>query len=178
VQADHRHGHCLSSSSTIFSTPCSRARESLCGDSATAGFTIFEAVLVILIILVLVASLIPRVSTTLAHSKVNRAAYVIAADFLLAQSLAARQHTPVVIAVSSTALTVTISQPSPSTTVLRTDYFDKTSEFQLSALSATPASAQVMPNAMATASMVVTVGGADYYHLVRMTQAGQVRITK
>ena len=178
MQADHRHGHCLLSSPTIFSIPCSRARESLCGDSATAGFTIFEAVMVILIILVVVASLIPRVSQTLGHSRVNRAAYVIAADFLYAQSQAARQHSPVVVTVNSTALTFTISQAPPSTTVLRTDYFDKKSEFQLSALSATPASAQVMPNATATASMVVTVGGADYYHQVRMTLAGQVRIVK
>jgi type II secretory pathway pseudopilin PulG len=159
-------------------TPRTRARESLCGDSATAGFTIFEAVMVILIIFVVVASLIPRVSTTLAHSKVNRAAYVIASDFLLAQSLAARQHTPIVVAVNSTALTLTISQPAPSSTVLRTDYFDKSSAFQLAALSATPASAQVMPNGTATASMVVTVGGADYYHQVRMTLAGQIRIIK
>ena len=176
--ADHRHGHCFLSPLTIVSTPRSRAHESLCGDSATAGFTIFEAVMVILIILVVVASLIPRVSTTLAHSKVNRAAYVIAADFLYAQSAAARQHKPVVVAISSSALTLTISQPSPSVTVLRTDYFDKRSEFQLSALSSTPVSAQVMPNGTATASMVVTVGGADYYHQVRMTLAGQVRIIK
>ena len=63
--------------------------------------------------------------------------------------------------------------------VLRTDYFDAQSEFQLKALSASPASAQVMPNATATASMVVTVGLlTDYYHQVRITQAGQVRITK
>jgi hypothetical protein len=134
--------------------------------------------MVILIIFVVVASLIPRVSTTLAHSKVNRAAYVIAADFLYAQSLAARQHAPIVVAVSSTALTLTISQPAPSSAVLRTDYFDKSSAFQLTALSATPASAQVMPNGTATASMVVTVGGADYYHQVRMTLAGQIRIIK
>ena len=168
----------LSIVSDIVPTPRHRARESPCGDATTAGFTIFEAVMVILIILVIVASLIPRVSATLAHSKVNRAAYVIAADFLLAQTLAARQHTPVIVAVNPTALTFTISQPAPATTVLRTDYFDKTSEFQLSALSASPTSAQVMPNGTATATIVVTVGGSDWYHLVRMTLAGQVRITQ
>jgi len=133
--------------------------------------------MVILIIMVMVASLIPRASVTLAHSKVNRAAYVIAADFLYAQSLAARQHMPVAVQVRSDSLFLRITDVA-SGKVLRTDLFDKTSAFQLAALSATPASAQVMPNAMATASMVVTVGGTDYYHLVRMTQAGQVRITK
>ena len=134
--------------------------------------------MVILIILVVVASLIPRVSTTLAHSKVNRAAYVIAADFLLAQSLAQRQHAPVTVQVWSDSLLFRITNV-VNGSVLRTDYFDATSEFQLKALSASPASAQVMPNATATTSMVVTVGLlTDYYHQVRITQAGQVRITK
>jgi len=178
VQADPRHGHCLLSSPIIFSIPCSRARESLCGDSATAGFTIFEAVMVILIIFVVVASLIPRVSTTLAHSKVNRSAMVIASDFLLAQSLAQRQHAPVTVQVRSDSLLFRITNVS-SGQVLRTDYFGITSEFQLNALSASPTSAQVMPNGTTTLpGMVVTVGGTDYYHLVRITQAGQVRITK
>lgn len=135
--------------------------------------------MVILIIFVVVASMIPRVSQTLGHSRVNRAAYVIAADFLLAQSLAARQHTPVVVTVSAAARTVTISQPSPSTTVLRTDRFDLNSDLRVDSLFATPSSVQVMPNGIATATMLVTVGRPTaWYHQVRMTQAGQVRITK
>jgi len=133
--------------------------------------------MVILIIFVVVASLIPRVSTTLAHSKVNRSAYVIAADFLYAQSLAARQHAPVSVQVRSDSLFFRIANVAGGS-VLRTDWFDTRSEFQLTALSAAPTSAQVMPNGTATTTIVVTVGGTDYYHLVRMTQAGQVRITQ
>lgn len=133
--------------------------------------------MVILIIFVVVASLIPRVSSTLAHSRVNRAAYVIAADFLLAQSLAARQHTPVTVQVGSDSLFVRITDVA-SGRVLRTDWFGKASEFQLKALAADWVAVQVMPNGTATSSMVVTVGGTDYFHLVRMTQAGQVRITR
>ncbi len=116
--------------------------------------------MVILIILVVVASLIPRVSTTLAHSKVNRSAYVIAADFLLAQTLAARQHSPVTVQVRSDSLCFRITNV-VSGAILRTDWFDIRSEFQLKALSASPTSAQVMPNGTATAPMVVTVGGSD-----------------
>jgi len=143
-----------------------------------AGFTIFEAILVVLIIFVVVASLIPKVGQTLGHARVNRSANVIAASFMLSQSLAARQHLPVVIAVNSSTLALTISQPPPSNTVLRTYVFDLSSDFKLAALSAAPASVQVMPNGTASATMLVTVGGADYYHQVRLTQAGQVRITR
>jgi Tfp pilus assembly protein FimT len=134
--------------------------------------------MVILIIFVVVASLIPRVSTTLAHSKVNRAAYVIAADFLLAQSLAARQRTPVTVQVRPDSTLFRITDVANGN-VLRTDRFDAASEFQLDTLYATPAAAQIMPTGTATASMVVTVGKTTtYYHEVRITQAGQVRITK
>ena len=143
-----------------------------------AGFTIFEAVLVILIIFVVVASLIPKVDQTLGHGRVNRSANVIAAEFLLSQSLAARQHAPVIVAVNASTLTLTISQPPPASTVLRSYVFDISSDFKLAALSASPASVQVMPNGTASASMLVTVGGTDYYHQVRLTQAGQVRITQ
>ena len=142
------------------------------------GFTIFEAVLVIVIIFIVVASLIPKVGQTLGHSRVNRSANVIAAEFLLSQSLAARQHAPVIIAVDATTLTFTISQPPPTRTVLRTYVFDVNSDFKLAALTATPASVQVMPNGTANATMLVTVGGPDYYHQVRLTQAGQVRVTR
>jgi type II secretory pathway pseudopilin PulG len=153
-------------------------RESPCDDSTVAGFTIFEAILVILIIFVVVASLIPKVGQTLGHSRVNRSANVVAAEFMLSQGLAARQHTPVIVAVNAATLTLTISQPPPLSTVLRTYVFDINSDFKLGGLSASPASVQVMPNGTASASMVVTVGGTDYYHLVRLTQAGQVRITQ
>ncbi|HVM42419.1 MAG TPA: type II secretion system protein [Gemmatimonadales bacterium] len=153
-------------------------RESPWRETTVAGFTIFEAVLVILIIFVVVATLIPKVGQTLGHARVNRSANVVAAEFLLAQSLAARQHAPVILAVNSATLTVTISQPPPSNTVLRSYVFDITSDFKLGALSANPSSVQVMPNGTANASMLITVGGSDYYHLVRLTQAGQVRITQ
>jgi len=153
-------------------------RERTCDDPTVAGFTIFEAILVMLIIFVVVASLIPKVGQTLGHARVNRSANVIAAEFMLSQSLAARQRAPVILAVNASTLTLTISQTPPSTTVLRTYVFDITSDFKLGALSASPSSVQIMPNGTATATMLVTVGSTDYFHQVRLTQAGQVRITQ
>lgn len=134
--------------------------------------------MVVLIIFVVAATLIPKFGQTLGHARVNRAANVVASDFFLAQSLAARQHSPVIVAINSSTLALTISQPPPANTLLRTFYFDANSDFRLTALSANPTSIQVMPNGTANASMVVTIGGTDYYHQVRMTLAGQVRIIK
>ncbi len=125
------------------------------------------------------AALIPKFGVVLGHARVNRAANVIAAQLMLSQTLAGRQHAPVVVTIQSDSLLLRISQAPPSGTVLRTYYFDPTSDFHLAALAAAPASIQVMPNGTASATMVVTVGAtADYYHQVTMTQAGQIRITK
>lgn len=156
-----------------------RARESPCDDSTARGFTIFEALVVIILVFVIAAIMVPRFGVVLGHARVNRAANVIAADLMLAQTMAGRQHAPVVVTIGSDSLYLRISQPPPSDSVLRTYYFDPTSDFHLAALSATPASIQVMPNGTTTGSMVVTIGSAsDYYHQVTITLAGQVRVTR
>jgi type II secretory pathway pseudopilin PulG len=177
-KAGRRHVPCSLSPLTKTAATGYRAHESSCDDSTVGGFTIFEALLVIIIIFVMVASLIPKVGQTLGHARVNRAAYVVAGEFMLAQSLAARQRMPVSVAIDASAYTATISQAASPGTVLRTDYFDLGSEFKLGGLTAVPASVQVMPNGTASTTIVVTVGGSDYFHQVTMTQAGQVRITR
>jgi type II secretory pathway pseudopilin PulG len=163
---------------TISAPTVNRAHESGCDDSTTAGFTIFEAILVIIIIFVIVASMIPKARETLGHSRVNRAANVVAGEFMLAQSLAARQRRPVLVRIDSDSLRLTITQPSTPDSALQEIPFDLGSEFKLGGLSAVPTSVQVMPNGTVSTTIVVTVGGADYYHQVTMTQAGQVRITR
>ena len=175
---DHRHAPCFPTLLTISAATWIRAPESAPRDSTEAGFTIFEAILVVLIILVLVAIMVPKVGQTLGHSRVNRAANVVAGGFMLAQSLAARQRRPVVVAVDSALLTLTIKQAVSPDTVLRTDYFNLSSDFKLGGLTGSPGSVQVMPNGTASATIVVTVGGADYFHQVTMTRAGQIRITQ
>ncbi len=174
----HRHAPCARYALTTTATR-SRARESPCNDSTARGFTIFEALVVIILVFVIAATMIPKFGVVLGHARVNRAANVIAAELMLAQTLAGRQHSPVVVTIGSDSLYLRISQPPPSDSVLRTYYFDPTSDFHLAALSAVPASLQVMPNGTTSGTMVVTVGAVtDYYHQVTMTLAGQVRVTR
>jgi hypothetical protein len=108
---------------------------------------------------------------------VNRAANVVAAQFYLAQSMAGRQRRPVNMLVSPGAKTITISD-AVSATVLLTRAFGKDSEFNLLALSATPATVYILPSGMANASVTVTVGAPSYQQQVLMTRAGQIRILR
>jgi type II secretory pathway pseudopilin PulG len=138
------------------------------------GFSLIEAVMVLLIIATVVGALTPSVIRTISHARVNRAASVVAADFFLAQSMAGRQHSPVVVTFDPTNKLTTIALTSGTTLVTRR--FGTDSEFKLSSYSASPASVVVLPSAMASAQVTVTVSDGSYSRQVRMTRAGFVRV--
>jgi len=156
-------------------------RPSLCEDEwarrPQRGFSIFEAVMVLMIVGLVIAALTPGVVRTIEHGRVDRAANAVAAQFYLAQSLASRQRRPVAVAVSAANKTITISD-AISLTRLSIRYFGTEGAFNLRALTATPTSVNVQPNGMATASIVVDVGNVTYKQQVRMTRAGQIRILR
>lgn len=133
--------------------------------------------MVLLIVLTVVAALTPGVTRSLTHARVNRAANVVAAQFYLAQSMAGRQHKPVTLVVSPGAKTITISDAATST-VLVTRQFGSTSEFNLLALSAIPATVYILPSGMASSGDTVFVGDASYNQKVYMSKAGQIRILR
>jgi hypothetical protein len=62
-----------------------------------------------------------------------------------------------------------------SDTLTRRD-FGPGSDLNVASLSATPSRVEVLPNALATATVTVTLGDASYQRQVRMSLAGQVRI--
>ena len=159
-------------------TPMPRShREDRCAQTRPAGFTILEAVMVLLIVLIVVVALTPGVTRTLNRARVNRAANVVAAQFYLAQSMAGRQHRPVTVLVSPGAKTITIADAvSDSTLLVRR--FGAESEFNLLALSASPSVVYVLPTGMASASVTVTVGDPSFQQRVWMSRAGQIRILR
>lgn len=154
------------------------AREGRCAKPGPAGFTIFEAVMVLLIVLTVVAALTPSVNRNLAHARVNRAANVVASQFYLAQSMAGRQHKPVWLLVSPGTKTITIADAVSGTTLV-TRRFGSDSEFNLLSLSASPsAKVYVYPTGMSDTSDTVLVGDASYRQKVYLSKAGQIRILR
>lgn len=133
--------------------------------------------MVLMIVALVVAALTPGVVRNLEHYRVDRAANTVAAQFYLAQALAGRQRKPVRLAVSAADRTITITD-AISTTRLAIYYFGMEGDFKLKALSATPASVNVLPNGMASTTMLVEVGDASYKQQVRLTKAGQIRILR
>lgn len=140
------------------------------------GFSLIEAVMVLLIVATVVGALTPSVIRQIAHARVNRAANVIAADFYLAQSLAGRQHSPVMMTFDTTGKLTTITQPPPANTNLLTRRFDINSEFKLTTYTASSSPVQILANGMASTAVTLTVGSGGYTRQVRMTRAGQIRV--
>jgi type II secretory pathway pseudopilin PulG len=135
-----------------------------------------EAVMVLLIMGVVVASLTPALSRQLTHSRINRAASVCAADFYMAQAFAARNRKPVRVVFDSTAKTATLKLPNDSTLLVR--YYGLTSPFKLPSFSASPTVVQVLPSGMANASITVNLTDGTFLRQVRMSKAGQIRVLR
>jgi type II secretory pathway pseudopilin PulG len=150
--------------------------EAACRDSGLTGFTLIEAMIVLVIVATVIGALTPSVMEQIAHARANRAASVAAATLLEAQTLAGRGRTPVVVSFNQTARTITIALPAPVSTVLSTRRFGLDSEFKLTVFAATQASVTVRPNGTANASVTLTLGGGGLTRQVRMTLAGQVRM--
>jgi len=150
--------------------------EARCHQARRAGFSIIEAVIVLLIVIVVVASLTPTMFRVLTHARINRAANAVAADLYLAQALAGRQHAPVRVVVSPSARTLTIRSRGDS--VLNRRYYGSEGEFKIQIFTATPDSVVVLPNGMANASMTVTLqdSAQTFLRQVKMTLAGQIRV--
>lgn len=130
--------------------------------------------MVVLIVAVVVGALTPSVVRQISHARVNRAASIVAADFMQAQSLAGRQRQPIRIVFDATNLTMELTQQGGSTLTVRR--FGPSSEFKLTTLSATVSPVLVLPSGMASSVVTVTVGASGYNRQIRMSRAGQVRI--
>ena len=140
-----------------------------------AGFTLIEALIVIVILGILVGALAPVVSRQISHSRVNNAAQLLAADLESALSLAGRQRRPVRMTVDPAQRAVLIADRATGTVITRRSYGPQ-SEFKVETLSASPASTDLLPQGMATSAATLTVGIGSYSRRVTLTRAGLVRV--
>jgi len=130
--------------------------------------------MVLLIVAVVIGALTPSVVRQIEHARVNRAANVLAADFLQVQTMAGRQQAPLRMVVDATLKTVSINLTSGTTLAVRRLGTD--TEFKIGTLAASPTSVLVLPNGMTSGQITITVTTSGYSKQVRMSRAGQVRI--
>jgi type II secretory pathway pseudopilin PulG len=132
--------------------------------------------MVLLIVATVVGALTPSVIRQISHARVNRAATSVASDFFLAQSMAGRQHFPVLVVFDTTNKTTTITQPPPASTTLISRHYGSDSEYHLITYVASLQSVEVYPNATGNSAITVTLSDGTYTRHVKMSRAGFVRI--
>ena len=134
-----------------------------------------EMLIVLIVIAVLVAIAIPKMSRIMAHERVNRAAQVVVADLQNGFAMAGRQRAPVRLTFTPSTQTYVFTDRG-SGTVLQTRVMNKQSEYALTTLSATPTTIDVLPNGIGSTSFTVTVAQGDYARTVFASSAGFVRL--
>jgi type II secretory pathway pseudopilin PulG len=142
---------------------------------ARRGFSIIEAVMVIVIVATILGALSPSVARQLSHARINRGAAVVAADFYMAQALAGRMRTPVRIDFNTSDKQLVIVNPATSTTLF-TRRLGSDSEFRLTGMSVTVANVLVLPNGTSNSTVSVTLGDASFSKRITMSRAGQIRV--
>ena len=134
--------------------------------------------MVLLIVATVIGALTPGVARTISHARINRAANVVAAQFYLAQSMAGRQRRPVTLTVDTSAKTITLADGVSPFTTLTVRRFGASSEFRITAFSASRTSIYLLPSGMANAADTVSVGDGTYTQRVCVSRAGQIRILR
>lgn len=134
-----------------------------------------EMLIVIIIVGLLIAMVVPKMARVMRHERVNRAAQVLVADLQNGFAMAGRQRAPVRLTFTPATKTYVFTDRATGT-VFQTRIMDNQSEYQLTTLSATPTSVDVLPNGIGSASFTVTVAQGDYSRTVTASSAGFVRL--
>ncbi|MDP9204698.1 MAG: prepilin-type N-terminal cleavage/methylation domain-containing protein [Gemmatimonadota bacterium] len=144
--------------------------------SARGGFSVFELLIVVVILGILATMVGPAMSRIARHNRVNRAATVIASDLQNAFAVAARQREPVRIQADASSRSYQfVDRKSGAVLRIRTFYGD-TSEYRLTSLVFTPATIDVFPNGVSSAAVTINLFNGDYGKQITASTAGFIRV--
>jgi type IV fimbrial biogenesis protein FimT len=141
-----------------------------------AGFSLIEMLVTVSMLGIMVGMAAPNVSKDISHSRVNRAAQVVAGDLEQALSLAGRQRRPVRVVFDGARKEIRLVDRVSGTLISRRALGD-VSDYKLYSVSGSPSTVDLLPQGVATASTIVTLSAGGYSRRVTMTRGGHVRVS-
>ena len=141
-----------------------------------AGFSLIEMMVTVSMLGIMVGMVAPNVSRDISHSRVNGAARVVAADLEQALSMAGRQRRPVRVVIDGSAKEIQLIDRVSGNLISRRPFGD-VSEYKLYSIAGSPATVDLLPHGVATASTIVTLSAGGYSRTVTMTRGGHVRVS-
>lgn len=143
------------------------------------GFTMIEMLVVFVVFAATVMISIRSVGDTLRRDRVTKTAALMSADLERAFALAARQRTPIRLLMDTSRRVFSIADRADTTFKYRTRDF-RTGDFQLDFFRSNKDSLDVMPNGLATDTLLLTIGvysgGRAHSKVIRVTRAGLIRV--
>ena len=139
-----------------------------------AGFSMVEMLIVLIVIGLLVRITVVKTSRVMRHERVNRAAQVLVQDLQNGFAMAGRQRAPVRLTFTPATKTYVFSDRL-SGTVYLTRVMDNRTEYQLSSMTPSVNTVDILPNGIGSAAFTVAVALGDYSKTVSASSAGFIR---
>ena len=133
-----------------------------------------EMLLVLIVVGLLVRLTVVKTSRIMRHERVNRAAQVVVQDLQNGFAMAGRQRAPVRLTFTASTKTYVFSDRL-SGTVYQTRIMDNRTEYQLSTMTPSVTTVDILPNGIGSTAFTVTVGLGDYSKTVSASSAGFIR---
>ena len=138
-----------------------------------SGFSAIELIIVVVIIGLMAAAAMPRISRVVAEQRIRELQQVVAMDLEVAFALAQREHKPVSITFNTSTMVMSVTDRAG--TVLKTRYLGREKELSTTGVTFTPtAGITIFPIGLASAALTITVTNGTYTRTVAATRAGQV----
>ena len=142
--------------------------------SGRGGFTAIEMVIAMVIIGLMAAAVMPRISRVVAESRIRALQGAIASEVELAFALANRTHQPVTVTYNTTTKVMSITDR-VTNAVIKTQYLGQAQYESSTAATFSPSGGiTIFPQGLATAALTITVSNGAYTRTITATRAGQV----
>ncbi|MGZ3332005.1 MAG: pilus assembly FimT family protein [Gemmatimonadaceae bacterium] len=140
------------------------------------GFTLFELLIVVVILGIAATMMGPAMSRIVRHQRVNRASMIIVSDLQNAFAVAARQRAPVRVQADAASRSYQFVDRKTGAVLRIRAFYGDTSEYKLSTLLFTPATFDVFPNGVSSSPVTINLANGDYTRTITASSAGFVRI--
>lgn len=138
------------------------------------GFTTIELILVVIIVGLMAAAVMPRISRVVAQQRIRSLQDAVGADLEQAFSLSMRERKPVTVTYNSGTKFMAITDRATNT-VLKQRYLGQSQTLSTTAVTFTPSGGiTIFPTGLATEALTIRLTNGDYTRTVSATRAGMV----